>query len=134
MQSESRFDYDEMLDENGAVRPAYAQFRNWFEQQDPKWLRKQDAAAEGFFRRIGITFNVYGDDDAEERLIPFDMIPRIITAREWRRLTLWLDLNSNELGWIGNDPAEIQAQREGAALWPPIDIDPANPLGLGPSG
>jgi hypothetical protein len=53
-----------------------------------------------------------------------------LTQDEWRRLTLWLDLNSNELGWIGNDPAEIQAQREGIALWPPIDTDQANPTGV----
>ena len=53
-----------------------------------------------------------------------------LTKDEWRRLTLWLDLNSNQLGWIGNDPAELQAQREGIALWPPIDMDPANPLGI----
>ena len=53
-----------------------------------------------------------------------------LTTDEWRRLTLWLDLNSNELGWIGNDPAELQAQREGVALWPPVDVDQANPLGV----
>ncbi|MPS71106.1 circularly permuted type 2 ATP-grasp protein [Novosphingobium aerophilum] len=79
--------YDEMLNEDGSVRPAYADFRNWYDSQDKTWLKRQDAEAERFFRRIGITFNVYGDDAAEERLIPFDMIPRIITAREWRKLT-----------------------------------------------
>lgn len=79
--------FDEMLNEDGSVRPAYAEFRQWFDSQDKGWLRRQDAEAERFFRRIGITFNVYGDDAGEERLIPFDMIPRIITAREWRKLT-----------------------------------------------
>ncbi|MDE8651410.1 circularly permuted type 2 ATP-grasp protein [Novosphingobium album (ex Liu et al. 2023)] len=78
--------YDEMLDADGTVRPAYAEFREWYDAQDTAWLRRQDAEAERFFRRIGITFNVYGDEAAEERLIPFDMIPRIITAREWRTL------------------------------------------------
>ncbi len=53
-----------------------------------------------------------------------------LSKDEWRRLTLWLDLNCNELGWIGNDPAELQAQREGIALWPPIDVDQSNPLGV----
>ena len=53
-----------------------------------------------------------------------------LTPEQWRRLTLWLDLNSNELGWIGNDPAQIQAQRQGVALWPPIDVDPNNPQGI----
>jgi len=53
-----------------------------------------------------------------------------LTDDERRRLTLWLDLNSNELGWIGNDPAGIEAQRRGEPLWPPIDVDPRNPLGV----
>ncbi|MBW8753247.1 MAG: circularly permuted type 2 ATP-grasp protein [Sphingomonadales bacterium] len=76
-----------MHDPDGAVRPAYAGFRNWYDAQDRDWLKKQDIEAERFFRRTGITFNVYGDDAAEERLIPFDMIPRIITANEWRKLS-----------------------------------------------
>jgi uncharacterized circularly permuted ATP-grasp superfamily protein len=50
-------------------------------------LRRQNEEAEIFFRRTGITFNVYGEDAGEERLIPFDMIPRIITAAEWRKLS-----------------------------------------------
>lgn len=79
--------FDEMLDEGGAIRPAYADFCNWFQQQDPSWLKRQNVEAERFFRRTGITFNVYGDADGEERLIPFDMIPRIITAGEWRQLS-----------------------------------------------
>lgn len=87
MKSSSSTRYDEMLHEDGTVRPAYADFSNWFDAQDKKWLKRQDAEAEQFFRRIGITFNVYGDEAAEERLIPFDMIPRIITAREWSKLT-----------------------------------------------
>ena len=78
--------FDEMLDEAGRVRPAYARFREWYDAQDPAWLRHQDRAAEGFFRRTGITFNVYGDDAGEERLIPFDMIPRIIARDEWVRV------------------------------------------------
>ena len=87
MPSTPRVAYDEMLEADGAVRPAYAGFREWFEAQDKAWLKRQDAEAEQFFRRTGITFNVYGDEAAEERLIPFDMIPRIITAQEWRKLT-----------------------------------------------
>jgi uncharacterized circularly permuted ATP-grasp superfamily protein len=87
MSSAAGLRYDEMLNDDGTVRSAYAGFRQWYDGQDLAWLRRQDAEAERFFRRIGITFNVYGDDAGEERLIPFDMIPRIITAREWRKLT-----------------------------------------------
>jgi hypothetical protein len=49
---------------------------------------------------------------------------------ELRRLTLWLDLNSNEIGWIGNDRGLIEAQKRGEELWPPIDVDPSNPTGV----
>jgi hypothetical protein len=53
-----------------------------------------------------------------------------LTPDEWRRITLWLDLNSNEIGWIGNDRSQIAAQKNGVALWPPVDVDPAHPTGV----
>jgi uncharacterized circularly permuted ATP-grasp superfamily protein len=87
MQSVAGGTYDEMFEAGGAVRPAYSGFNHWFQAQDKQWLKKQDHEAESFFRRTGITFNVYGEDAGEERLIPFDMIPRIITAQEWRKLS-----------------------------------------------
>ena len=49
---------------------------------------------------------------------------------DWRRLTLWLDLNSNQLGWIGDDMAPINAQRRGDDVWSPIDVDRSNPTGV----
>jgi hypothetical protein len=54
----------------------------------------------------------------------------LLTADDWRRITLWLDLNSNEIGWIGNDRSQIAAQKAGTALWPPVDVDPAAPTGV----
>ena len=79
--------FDEMFDPAGGVRPAYEGFCDWYDKQDRAWLNRQNVEAERFFRKTGITFNVYGDNAGEERLIPFDMIPRIITASEWRKLT-----------------------------------------------
>jgi len=79
--------FDEMYTADGGVREAYAGYCEWFDQQDTKALKRKDAEADENFRRTGITFNVYGEDEAEERLIPFDMVPRIISAGEWRRLT-----------------------------------------------
>jgi uncharacterized circularly permuted ATP-grasp superfamily protein len=79
--------FDEMHAPDGSVRPAYREYSHWLEQQDPALLRRKGAEAESVFRRTGITFNVYGQDDAEERLIPFDMVPRIISGREWRRVS-----------------------------------------------
>ncbi|WP_088311578.1 circularly permuted type 2 ATP-grasp protein [Novosphingobium sp. B 225] len=79
--------FDEMLTAEGTVRAAYSGYREWYDAQDPLALRRKGAEAEGFFRKTGITFNVYGDDAGEERLIPFDMVPRIVTAAEWRKLS-----------------------------------------------
>ncbi len=72
---------------DGSVRRAYAEYQQWLSEQDGMWMRRKSAEAESFFRRTGITFNVYGDEDGEERLIPFDMVPRILTGSEWRRLS-----------------------------------------------
>ncbi len=79
--------FNEMTDETGAVRPAYTDYCQWFDDQNSAALKRKSAEADDSFRRTGITFNVYGEDEAEERLIPFDMVPRIITAGEWRKLT-----------------------------------------------
>lgn len=79
--------FDEMIDEQGGVRSAYDSYRQWYDGQDPRWIRSQNGRAETFFRRTGITFNVYGEDDGEERLIPFDIVPRIISGSEWRRIS-----------------------------------------------
>ena len=78
--------FDEMLSADGSVRAAYSDYSDWYHRQDPGLMRRKGQEAETFFRKTGITFNVYGDDAGEERLLPFDMIPRIITAGEWRKL------------------------------------------------
>jgi uncharacterized circularly permuted ATP-grasp superfamily protein len=76
-----------MLNEDGTPRAAYAAYHKWFTEQDSTHLKQKARDAEEFFRRTGITFAVYGDDEAEERLIPFDIIPRIVTARQWTKLS-----------------------------------------------
>jgi uncharacterized circularly permuted ATP-grasp superfamily protein len=78
--------FDEMHAPDGTVREAYRDYRRWLSEQDEGWMRRQSGEAESFFRRTGITFNVYGQGDAEERLIPFDIVPRILAGTEWRRL------------------------------------------------
>ncbi len=79
--------FDEMFGREGARRGPYAGYHEWFETEDLGHLRRQTLKAETFFRRTGITFNVYGQEEAAERLIPFDIVPRIIAAHEWSRLT-----------------------------------------------
>src|SRR6056297_2014584 len=86
MTDSSRF-FDEMLARGDGPREPYAPYHAWFSNEDLRDLRKKSSDAEQFFRRTGITFNVYGQSEADERLIPFDIVPRIISAREWARLT-----------------------------------------------
>ncbi len=69
------------------VRRPYKTYDKWLSAQDHGRLRRKTQEAEAFFRRTGITFNVYGQQEADERLIPFDIIPRILSAREWRKLS-----------------------------------------------
>ncbi len=86
MPDSQQANFDEMHGPDGTIREAYREYHQWFSEQDAADIRHKDKEAEGLFRRAGITFNVYGDSAAEERLIPFDMVPRIISGGEWRRL------------------------------------------------
>jgi len=79
--------FDEMFGENGSLRGPFENYYKWFGGEDPKQLRKRAKEAEEVFRKIGITFNVYGAEDGQERLIPFDIVPRIISAKEWQHLS-----------------------------------------------
>ena len=76
--------YNEMLNMRGhKVRKLYKNLDNWLSNQNINSLMRQSIKAEELFRKVGITFNVYGEDEAEERLIPFDLMPRIIDSKEW---------------------------------------------------
>ncbi len=79
--------FDEMLNHGGNVRQPYEFLKQWLDSQDPHKLLQKSDDAESVFRKTGITFAVYGDQEAGERLIPFDIIPRIISGQEWRRLS-----------------------------------------------
>jgi uncharacterized circularly permuted ATP-grasp superfamily protein len=85
MTGTARF-FDEMLTADAAAREPYRDYCSWFQSEDIARLRRKSDEAETFFRRTGITFNVYGADEADERLIPFDIVPRILSGREWSRL------------------------------------------------
>ena len=91
MTSSSPSSYDEMMQSDGSIRAAYSGYCKWLEEQPPQLLKRKGTEAEAFFRKTGITFNVYGNEDAEERLIPFDMVPRIINAQQWRKLSRGID-------------------------------------------
>ena len=77
--------YNEMLNmRSQKVRNLYKNLDNWLSNQNINALMRQSIKAEELFRKVGITFNVYGEDEAEERLIPFDLMPRIIDSKEWK--------------------------------------------------
>ena len=78
--------YDEMRAEDGGVRPHYRPFADWLERTPPDHIAQKREEAERLFHRVGITFAVYGEQSGTERLIPFDLVPRIIPADEWSRL------------------------------------------------
>src|SRR5918995_5622729 len=78
--------FDEMNGPGGDLRPAYQELSRWLKETPPDALEYRRQEAELLFRRIGITFAVYGDAEAQERLIPFDVIPRIMAAKEWTLL------------------------------------------------
>src|SRR6266487_3272759 len=82
----SRHLYDEMSSAEGAPRPHYRAFSDWVKRTGDDQLAQKREEAERAFHRIGITFAVYGEDSGTERLIPFDIVPRIIPAAEWRTL------------------------------------------------
>jgi uncharacterized circularly permuted ATP-grasp superfamily protein len=77
--------FNEMF-EGGAVRPPYAQLQDWMAAMPAELRQMKQAEAEALFRRIGITFAVYGEGGDPDRLIPFDMFPRVFSAKEWARL------------------------------------------------
>jgi uncharacterized circularly permuted ATP-grasp superfamily protein len=132
--------FDEMNGFGGGVREPYRAVAEWLETQKIDDLKKKRSEAEALFRRTGITFAVYGDGEAAERLIPFDIIPRIISASEWRRLAAGIEqrvkaLNAfmydiyhrQEILRAGRIPEELVVQNS-AFVPEMIGVDP--PLGV----
>ena len=76
--------FNEMFREDDKPRDCYADYIEWIDASDLKNISKRRVEAENVFRRTGITFNVYNDKEKTEKLIPFDLIPRILSSDEWR--------------------------------------------------
>ena len=117
--------FDEMWGREGSVRGPYREFGSWFDDEDPARLRAKQREAEEVFRLTGITFNVYGQAAAEERLIPFDIVPRIISGAEWKKLSRGIEqrvrainaflhdiYNRQEIVRAGRLPAEMIMNNE----------------------
>src|SRR4029078_13582426 len=80
-----------MTGNGDGVRDPYLSVHQWLQTQKIDDLKRKRGEAEALFRRTGITFAVYRDEAATERLIPFDIIPRILSAAEWRRLAAGIE-------------------------------------------
>ncbi|MGB8338471.1 MAG: circularly permuted type 2 ATP-grasp protein [Burkholderiales bacterium] len=78
--------YDEMYAADGSVRESYTDYAAWLATTPAEVIARKREEASVAFHRVGITFAVYGEDTGHERLIPFDIVPRVIPAKEWTRL------------------------------------------------
>src|SRR5438128_10082459 len=118
--------FDEMSGTDGQVRPPYAQLSAWLGEVPPDVLDYRRREAELIFRRIGITFAVYGDADAQERLIPFDVLPRILSAAEWDVLRAGLEQRVKAINaYIGDIYGRREILRAGIV---PEDLVFQNPV------
>ncbi len=78
--------FDEMVDKSGEAHPHYRKFRQHFNALTPQEFDLKRHSVDMAFLRQGITFNVYGDSAGTEKIFPFDLLPRIISAKEWDHL------------------------------------------------
>lgn len=79
--------YDELFDEQGNPRPEATQLIERIKSLSMKDLQQRQQAAQSALFKLGVTFNVYSDNQGTERILPFDIIPRIVSAAEWQ----WLE-------------------------------------------
>ena len=78
--------FDEMFLDSENTRTCYRQYLDWLNAPEQKNIAKRKDEAESVFRRTGITFNVYSEKEETEKLIPFDLIPRILNEEEWKTI------------------------------------------------
>ena len=90
-EGEARLAFDEMTEGGGGIRAPYEKIAQWLEAVPREQLQQRRLEAELFFRRGGITFAVYGDAQGEERIIPYDIVPRVLARAEWERLARGLE-------------------------------------------
>jgi uncharacterized circularly permuted ATP-grasp superfamily protein len=106
--------FDEMNGADGKLRDGYHLLSRWLKDAPPELLANRKAEAEYFFRRIGITFNVYGDAEGTERIIPFDIVPRVLTMGEWAKLAKGLEQRLKALNaFIADAYGERRIVKEG---------------------
>ena len=83
--------FDEVWGNGSAARLGFEQLADWLKVMPVAELARRQQAAEAAFRQMGVTFAVYGEETAAERIIPFDIVPRIFSAAEWAKLSVGLE-------------------------------------------
>ncbi|WP_411824330.1 circularly permuted type 2 ATP-grasp protein [Leptospira sp. 'Mane'] len=78
--------YDEMFSREGSARKSYHFLKSKMESLGGVELIKRSSSAEKALLSLGITFTLYGDGEQQERIMPFDVIPRIVPNEEWGRM------------------------------------------------
>ncbi len=84
-------------------RPGFEAIAQWIRETPKTELRRRQDQAEAAFRQLGITFNVYGEEEEAERIIPFDIVPRIFTHEEWATLSDGLEQRVTALNMFLED-------------------------------
>ena len=84
-------------------RPGFDELAQWIRNTPKLEMKRRQASAEAAFRQLGITFNVYGEEEEAERIIPFDIVPRIFTAGEWQKLAEGLEQRVTALNMFLED-------------------------------
>ena len=82
--------FNEMFEADGSVRAHYGAFADWLDNTPPEKITQNRQAADLLFHRVGITFAVDGEATGTERLIPFDIVPHVIPAAQWDRVSAGL--------------------------------------------
>ena len=113
--------YDEMHARDGNARESYRRYAQWLGQQPAAHLAQKRAEADALFHRVGITFAVYGQEEGTERLIPFDVVPRVLPWDEWQRLERGLAQRVRALNAFIHDIYHDQRILE-------ADVVPAEPV------
>lgn len=117
--------FNEMYASEGSVRKLYEPLQDWLAQTTVDLLHLRREEAETIFRRLGITFAVYGEGGDPERLIPFDVLPRLIEAEEWRYLERGLSQRVKALNAFLQDVYHDQEILRAGAI--PKDLVLQNP-------
>src|SRR5580692_5922057 len=78
--------FDEMREAGGSLRPQYRALAETLASLPADELQRRKQSADLSFLTQGITFTVYGREEGTERIFPYDLIPRLVTAAEWDRI------------------------------------------------